>query len=70
MPKFEIHSEVAEVIKQEVLEGRGMAEMVEHFRHLVITYVLEINKGNKTHTANILKTHRNNLARWLKEAGK
>ena len=60
---------VASLIAKEIREGRGADEIMHRFRNSVIVQALTMNGWNISHAAQALKTHRNNLINWMREAG-
>lgn len=60
---------VRELIGSALSKGQSVEEIMERFQHSVIVYALEQTKGNISQAAALLKTHRNNLIRWMHEAG-
>lgn len=62
-------SSVTELIDKELKEGRGIEAIMERFHNSVIVHALNATKGNQSRAAVLLKTHRNNLVRWMKEEG-
>lgn len=60
---------VAELIDKELLAGRGIEAIMGRFQNSVIVHALHVKEGNVSRAAVLLKTHRNNVIRWMKEAG-
>jgi DNA-binding NtrC family response regulator len=61
---------VEELIDRNLLtHQRGIDEIMDRFRNTVITRALELNKGNISETAKMLKTNRTTLVRWMDEFG-
>ena len=60
---------VAKLIDKELLEGKGMDAIMERFQNSVLVHALNLRGGNISQTAVLLKTHRNNVIRWMNEAG-
>jgi DNA-binding NtrC family response regulator len=58
---------VRELIEQYLDEGVGLEDMVKRFRNSVVVHAMARSNGNQVHAAKLLKTHRNNLVRWLNE---
>lgn len=59
---------VEELILQEIADGRGIENILFRFRNSVIIGALNQANGNVTHASELLKCHRNNLHRWMREA--
>ena len=58
---------VAQLIDKFIGDGVGIDNIMLRFRNSVIVHALTLTEGNVTRAALLLKTHRNNLERWLKE---
>jgi DNA-binding NtrC family response regulator len=58
---------VADYIEKALLEGKGVEEILMRFKNSVIVHALTLREGNVSQAAVLLKTHRNNLVRWIHE---
>lgn len=58
---------VDDLIGKELADGRGIEAIMQRFQNCVIVKALELTDGNQTQAAALLKTHRNNLVRWIHE---
>ena len=58
---------VADYIDKALREGKGMEEILLRFKNSVIVRALELQEGNVSQSAILLKTARNNLIRWMQE---
>lgn len=52
-----------------VTAGVGMEQAVKEFEQWFVWWALQRNNFNQSKTAEELKTHRNNLVRWIVEWG-
>lgn len=59
---------VTELIEKELKDGRGIEAIVERCHLSVVVHALNMTHGNQSQAARLLKTHRNNLVRWIQEA--
>jgi DNA-binding NtrC family response regulator len=61
---------VEELIDLNLLtHGRGIDEILSRFKNTVIVRALALKGGNASQAAELLKTHRTSLIRWMKEYG-
>jgi DNA-binding NtrC family response regulator len=61
---------VEELIDRNLLDHkRGIDEIMDRFRNTIVVRALTLCDGNQTEACRILKTHRSNLERWMREAG-
>ena len=58
---------VLQLIEKELRDGRSAEEIVRRFRNCVMIRALELCDWNQLRAAALLKTHRNNLVRWIQE---
>lgn len=58
---------VLKLIDKELQDGRGLHEIVERFRNCVMVRALNICSGNRSHAAELLKTHRNTVTQWTRK---
>ena len=60
---------VQELIDKELDEGRGIHDIVYRFRNCVIVRALERCQNNQVHAAELIKTHRNTVSKWVRFHG-
>lgn len=60
---------VEDLILKEIDEGKGYQAITERFHNSVIVGALTRTRGNVSRAAILLKVHRNNLIRWMRESG-